>query len=123
MFSNTVYVRVHKNQFRIRHIESGADTTVMATTPFTTGRLLIGQFEAARDSLKGALKQIVKGRLFAPSPCVVMHPLEMIGEGLSEIEKRTFQEVAIGAGAAQVVVWVGHELGDAEVKEKLGAKS
>ena len=122
MFSNTVYVRVHKNQFRVRHIESGADTTVMATTPFTTSRLLIGQFEAAQDSLKGALKHIVKGRLFVPSPRVLMHPLEMIGEGLSEIEKRAFQEVAIGAGAAQVVVWVGHELSDAEVKEKLGAK-
>ena len=122
MFSNTVYVRIGRNQFRVRHVESGADTTVAASTPFTTTRLLIGQFVAAEESLKDALKQIATGRLFAPSPGVVMHPLEMVEGGLSEIEERTFQEVAIGAGAGKAVVWVGRELSDAEVKEKLRGK-
>lgn len=122
MFSNTVYVRIRRNQFRVTHVESGADTTVVASTPFTTTRLLIGQFVAAEESLKVALKKIATGRLFAPSPGVVMHPLEMIEGGLSEIEERTFQEVAIGAGAGKAVVWVGRELSDSEVKEKLGGK-
>ena len=119
MFSNTLYVRVGRNQFRVKHIESGTDTTVVASTPFTTTRLLIGQFVAAEKTLKDALKQIATGRLFAPSPSVVMHPLELIEGGLSEIEERILQEVAIGAGAGKAVVWVGHELSDSEVKEKL----
>ncbi len=122
MFSNTVYVRVGRNQFRVKHIESGADTTVVASTPFTTTRLLIGQFVAAEQALKSALKQVATGRLFAVSPAVVMHPMEMVEEGLSEIEERTLQEVAIGAGAGKAVVWVGRELSDSEVKEKLSAK-
>ncbi len=122
MFSNTVYIRIGRNQFRVKHIESGADTTVVPSTPFTTTRLLIGQFAAAEKTLKAALKQIATGRLFAPSPSVVMHPLEMVEDGLSEIEVRTFQEVAIGAGAGKAVVWVGRELSDSEVREKLGAK-
>ena len=122
MFSNTLYVRVGKNQFRVKHIESGADTTVVASTPFTTTRLLIGQFVAAQEALKSALKQIATGRLFAPSPSVVMHPLEMVEGGLSEIEERTLQEVAIGAGAGKAVVWVGRELSDSDVKDKLRAK-
>lgn len=122
MFSNTVYVRVGRNQFRVKHIESGADTTVVASTPFTTTRLLIGQFVAAEQALKSALKQVSAGRLFAVSPAVVMHPMEMVEGGLSEIEERTLQEVAIGAGAAKAVVWVGRELSDSEVKEKLSAK-
>jgi hypothetical protein len=114
-----LYVRVRRNQFRVTHIESGADSTVVASTPFTTTRLLIGQFGAAQESLKGVLKQITAGRLFAPSPAVVMHPLEMVEGGLSEIEQRIFVEVAIGAGAGKAVVWVGHELSDSEVKERL----
>ena len=122
MFSNTVYVRVGRNQFRLKHIESGTDSTVVASAPFTTTRLLIGQFVAAEEALKGALKQIATGRLFAPSPGVVMHPMEMVEGGLSEIEERTLQEVAIGAGAGKVVVWVGRELSDSEVKERLSAK-
>jgi len=32
------------------------------------------------------------------------------------------REVAIGAGASKVVVWVGHELSDAEVRDKLNGK-
>ena len=122
MFSNTLYVRVGRNQFRVKHIESGADTTVVATTPFTTTRLLIGQFGAAEEALKSALKQIATGRLFAPSPSVVMHPLEMVEGGLSEIEDRILREVAIGAGAGKAVVWVGRELGDSDVKDRLRAK-
>jgi hypothetical protein len=122
VFSNTVYVRVGRNQFRVKHIESGADTTVVASTPFTTTRLLIGQFVAAELALKGAFKQLATGRLFAVSPSVVIHAMEMVEGGLSEIEERTLREVAIGAGAGKAVVWVGRELSDSEVKEKLSAK-
>jgi hypothetical protein len=42
--------------------------------------------------------------------------------GLSEIEDRIFRELAIGAGARRISVWVGPELSDAEVKDKLNAK-
>ena len=42
--------------------------------------------------------------------------------GLSEVEERALREVAIGAGASKGVVWVGHELSDAEVRDKLGDK-
>jgi rod shape-determining protein MreB len=48
-----------------------------------------------------------------------MHPLEMTEGGLSEIEKRILNELAIGAGAMKVVVWVGPELSDTEVREKV----
>jgi rod shape-determining protein MreB and related proteins len=122
LLSSTAYVRVRRNQFQVRDLESGMDATVVSQTPFTTGRLLIGQFLAAQTTLKGALKQLAKGRLLAVSPHVVIHPMEMVDGGLSEIEDRIFREVAIGAGASKVVVWVGHELNDAEVKEKLNAK-
>ena len=119
--SSTVYVRVRRNQFQVRDLESGMDATVVSPTPFTSARLLIGQFLAAETTLKGALKQIAKGRFLPVSPHVVIHPMEMVDGGLSEIEDRIFREVAMGAGASKVVVWVGRELNDAEVKDKLNA--
>ena len=81
--------------------------------------MLIGDFTAAEHALKVSLKEIAKGRFFSVPPHVVMQPLEKIEGGLSEIEERIIREVAIGAGASKAVVWVGPELNDSQVKEKL----
>ena len=119
-FSNAMYVKVRRNQFQVRSLKSGLDVTSVAQTPFTTTRLLIGQFAVAEKALKDALKQVSKGSFLAVSPDIVIHPLEMVEGGLSEIEERIIHEIAIGAGAKKVVVWVGHELNDDEVKKMLG---
>jgi len=120
--ANAVYVRVKKNQFRVRSLESAAEATFDAQPPFTTARLLIGQFQAAEKVLKRAVTEMTKSRIFAVSPQVLIQPLEMLEGGLSEVEERVLKEVAIGAGASKVVVWVGRELSDAEVREKLDGK-
>ncbi len=120
--ANAVYVRVKKNQFRVRSLESAAEATFDAQPPFTTARLLIGQFQAAEKVLKRAVTEMSKSRIFAVSPQVLIQPLEMLEGGLSEVEERVLKEVAIGAGASKVVVWVGRELSDAEVREKLDGK-
>jgi hypothetical protein len=118
-FSSTVYVRVTRNQFHVRNLEQMTDATVAAQVPFTTARLLIGQFLSAQQTLKRALNQVAKNGLLARSPSVLIHPLEMVDGGLSKVEERIFREVAIGAGASAVVVWVGQDLTDAEVIRKL----
>jgi len=122
LLANPIYVRVRKNQFRVRNLESAKEATFDAQPPFTTARLLIGQFLAAENVLKRAVKEMSKGGIFAVSPQVLIQPLEMLEGGLSEVEERALREVAIGAGASKVVVWVGHELSDAEVRDKLSGK-
>ncbi len=117
---NAVYVKVRRNQFQVRSLKSGVDVTSLAQTPFTTTRLLVGQFAAAENALKDALKQVSQGYMWFSSPDIVIHPLEMVEGGLSEIEERIIHEVAVGAGAKRVVVWLGHELNDDEVKKMLG---
>ena len=94
----------------------------MATPGFTTTRLLVGQFRVAQTALKEAIGKLIGGGLFAASPQVVIQPLDMTDGGLCEVEERVFRELAVGAGAAKVVVWLGHELSDSEVKGKLDAK-
>jgi rod shape-determining protein MreB len=120
--ANAVYVRVKKNQFRVRSLESAAEATFDAQPPFTTARLLVGQFLPAETLLKRALAEMSKGKLFALSPQVLIQPLDMVEGGLSEVEERVLKEVAMGAGASRVVVWVGRELSDTEAREKLNGK-
>lgn len=122
LLSNPFYVRVSKNQFRLRNLSSLAEATFDAQPPFTTSRLLVGQFQIAQNLLKQAVKKMSKGGIVAMSPQVLIQPLEMIEGGLSEIEERVLMEVAMGAGASKVVVWVGPELSDAEVRQKLNGK-
>ena len=121
-FDSAVYVRVKKNLFRVRSLKFEIEATFNSDQPFSTNRQLIGQFELAEKLLKRAVKEISKGSIFARSPEVLIQPLELIEEGLSQVEERALKEVAIGAGASRVVVWVGHELSDSEVREKLRAK-
>jgi len=121
-FSNAVYVRISKNRFRLKNIGTGAEVEVTPTPGFTTTRLLVGQFRAAQAALKQAMGKIMGGGLFTASPGVVIHPLEMTEGSLSEIEERVLRELAAGAGAAKVVVWLGHELSDPEVKARLDGK-
>ena len=121
-FSNTVYIRVSKNRFRLKNIGTGAEADVTPTPGFTTTRLLVGQFREAQALLKEAMGKVIGKGLFTVSPKVVIQPLEMIDGGLSEIEEWVFRELAVGAGAAKVVVWLGHELSDSEVKGKFDGK-
>jgi hypothetical protein len=114
-FANTVYVQVRKNSFWLRHIESGKEREMPAQEPFTTTRLLVGQFQAAESLLRKAIKAIGNGGLFQVSPVVVIHPMEMVEGGLSQVEERVYRELARSAGARSVIVHVGKPLQEAEV--------
>lgn len=122
LFGGTVYVRVSRNAMRVRLIDSGEEVTVKPETPFTSPRLLIGEFLVAENTLKGAMRQLFKGRWFRPSPTVLIQPMELIEGGMSEVEKRILQEAAIGAGASRAIVWSGKELTDDEVRQKIAEK-
>ena len=120
---NTIYVRVSKNQFQLRQIDSKFELVVTPKHPFTTERLLVGDFQSAQQTLKNAVKQLTRdsgrNRFLSPSPKMVVHPIEMTEGGLSSIEERVFLELAHGAGAYKAKLWVGLMLNDAEVRSLL----
>lgn len=113
-----MYVRVQPNRFLVRHVESGRSSAVDASEPFTTHRLIIGEYGPALDALQRAMKEVRYGIAFLSAPSTVIHPLVMVDGGLSGVEYRILLEVAEGAGAKRAVVWVGRELTDDEVREK-----
>jgi rod shape-determining protein MreB and related proteins len=63
--------------------------------------------------LKEAVRRVNSSVFRAPR--VVMHPLGEPQGGLTQIEVRALQEMAMGAGARKAQVWVGRPLTDGEL--------
>lgn len=117
MFSKLLYVQVRKNQFDVRNLANARTVRRSADPGFSHPRMLVGNFTAAQRCLKAALSEARGGGL-ALVTRVVMHPMETVDGGLTEVEERLFQELALSAGASKVVVWVGAPLSDTEVTSK-----
>ena len=93
--------------------------TLVTDQPFSHPRMLIGNFISAEAALKKVVRQVSSGSFLMPSPTVLMHPMEKLEGGLSQIEERVLREKALGAGARKAVLWTGHVLSDTEVIDKL----
>lgn len=83
--------------------------------PFAHPRSLVSDFTVAEQLLKAFFRRLQGSSLFAVSPVVVMHPLGHPNGGFTQVEKRAFHEMALGAGAAQVILWQGRNLTDPEI--------
>ena len=118
LLANIVTVRVYANRFELRNIDTGKTVSVAAIKPFTTTRLLVGQFTEAERALKQGIKRLQAGGWFSRSPVMLILPMEKTEGGLSQVEERVLQELALGAGARRALVWVGQELSDQELRQK-----
>lgn len=113
--NHIVYVKVYANRMELKHLSTGKTVTEIPVQPFTTARLLVGQFTVAEATLAKGLRRLKQRAWWLIKPCIVMHPLEKVEQGLSEVEERVFKELAARAGARKTVVWVGPALMDREV--------
>ncbi len=118
LFANTVYVKIFSNRMELKRIESGKVVKEIPQEPYTTHRLLVGNFTSANTLLTRGVKKLHEGKWLSPSPIIVIHPMEKTEFGLSEVEDRALRELAIVAGARKVSIWVGQELSDSEVIEQ-----
>ncbi len=113
MFKTQIfYVKIRENSFNIKCIDSGENIVLNAKTPFSSKRLLIGEFEVAEKLLRSGFKKLIKGFI---APIAVMHPLELVDDKLSGVEEKIFREIALSAGARKVKLWLGDELTDQEL--------
>lgn len=116
MFSKPLYIQVRRNEFQVRNLTTSRTQQKQATPEFSHPRMLVGNFTAAQACLTTLIAETRGLALFTPA---VIHPLATLEGGLSQVEERLFQELARGAGASKVIVWVGAPLSDAEVLVKL----
>lgn len=111
IFADSIYVQLFADRFLVKNIDSGASCEVLRNLQFASPRMLIADFTMAQHQLKEAVKQVRRG-LRAPE--ILMHPMEQIEGGVTQIEYRVFLELGSGAGAARVGVHTGPVLsGDA----------
>ena len=54
-----VYVKIRKNAFWVKQLETQKIVDLIAPEPFTTTRLLVGQLTAARQMIMSAIRQSV----------------------------------------------------------------
>jgi len=118
MFTTDLYLRFEVNRVRARNVDAGQTIERIPKSAFSHPRMLIGNFAEAQAIVKAAVNE-VKGSAFLKALRIVMHPTEIVTGGLSQVEERVLHELALGAGAGKVVVWVGRELNDDEVRAKL----
>ena len=86
--------------------------------PFAHPRSLVSDFTVAEQLIKHQLRRVLGNSLLSIAPSVVMHPLGTPAGGFTQVERRAFREMAIGAGASEVFVWTGRPLTDQEAQSR-----
>ncbi len=86
---------------------SGPNTKVI--NPFSHTRSMIFSFTYAEKIIHHAVNEL-HGLMFHPAPRMIMHQLEKNEGGLTEIEERVLRELALGAGAREVLVFQGSQI-------------
>ncbi|ABO24461.1 hypothetical protein SHLO109777_05045 [Shewanella loihica] len=98
-----VIAQIYPDRIVVSHGER--QTALSPSTPFTTRRLLVGNFSPAEQCLKQGLNELGCIGLFK-RPRLVIQPMAMCEGGLSEIEERCLMELCLSAGARDVRIQV-----------------
>ena len=102
----TIRIDVYRNRIIIHH--RGESSEFVSLKPFTTTRLLIGDYLAARECLIRGFKDMGIRRYFYPfvlmRPDIHFYPKEMCEGGFSPVEIRTFEELGFTLRASNVEI-------------------
>lgn len=99
-------------------VVAGVEDGVEVVNPFSHPRQLLSDFQVGTKLLQYAIQTVLGGKLFSPSPLIIMHPMEKDEGGYSEIEVRAFRELALSAGGREVIFYHGPELSLEEIDFK-----
>lgn len=97
---------------------AAASQHVEVVNPFAHPRSLVSDFIVAEQLLKHQLRRVLGNSLLALSPHVVIHPLGSPAGGFTQVERRAFREMALGAGASEAHVWTGRPLTNQELQSR-----
>ena len=122
LFRNTVYIRVFADRFELRQVERGAHHVQPAVHSYSNKRLLIADFTVAEQLLREGMRALMAGRFNVVRPRVVIQPMAVLEQGLRKVEERMLRELAVAAGARDVIVWVGSGLSDRQVLALAGSR-
>lgn len=117
MFSqDSIYVQVFRSKFIVRNVDSGESTEIARDQSYASLRMLIADFTMAQHQLKEAVKSVRRG---LRAPAILIHPMELIEGGVTQVEYRTFVELGLGAGASKSSVYIGAPLSNDGIKKAI----
>jgi rod shape-determining protein MreB len=123
-FEDVPQIAVDLTRKRNKVLGFGARANLAASTSkeklilngFDHPRSIIGDFEVAEKTLQLFLEKVnAPKKRFFYAPTLIIHPLEKLEGGLTQIEMRAFEDMGYRAKANKVFVWDGRELNDEEV--------
>ena len=112
-FVHILYIQIWEHRIRITRFPDGEvfeRTPPTDINPFSHPRTLLSDFTHAEAFIHQCILETGGNRLAKTSPIVVMHPMEKLDGGLTQIERRAFLELGYGAGAREVHVHTGPAL-------------
>ncbi len=113
----TVYLRISPNELQLKCIENSKISELESNPPFTTTRLLIGEFAAAEAVLHDGLEALFGQEWLLLRPRYLIQPMAMLDGGLSSVEVLILEELAAAGRAKETIVHVGKILTDQQVLE------
>lgn len=84
-------------------------SNIEVTNPFQHTRSFVADFLLAEKIIQHGVFAVHKCKV-RPAPRVIMHQLEKTEGGLTNIESRVLRELAVGAGAKEVVIYLGDRI-------------
>lgn len=113
---DTIFVQVFARRFVVTNVDSGASTETHRDRGCASPRMVIADFTMAMHQLKQAVKSVRRG---LRAPIMLIHPMELIEGGVTQVEYRVFGELGTGAGAAKAAVYTGAPLTGEAVKQAI----
>lgn len=115
---STLYVRVYLNRITVRSLDLDKLIDRTSPQPFSTTRLLVGDFITAESFLRALIKEFYPNSLFPLRIRILFQPMEKSEGGLSSVELRTLRDLGEQAGGVVVKIYEGDRLlPDFEVRD------
>ncbi|ARD23013.1 rod shape-determining protein [Shewanella japonica] len=92
-----------------KEAKSLSGSNIRVLNPFKHNRSFVADFMCAEKILQHGMYTLHKSKI-KPSPRVIVHQLEKTDGGLTDIEERVLRELALGAGAREVVIYLGSKI-------------
>lgn len=110
MCRRLLYLQVYSNSIELRDRKSGRSLVAQSSEPFSSRRLLIGNFDAAVELLD-ACRRTLLPRFILGTYDVLIHPRALVDGGLSQVERQVLLHVGKeGLGATRAKIYQGEPL-------------
>lgn len=100
-----VYIKIYTDKIEITNLISGVSVSRSAIEKFSNERLVVANFQNAEMLVRSVLKELLQIKSFLqPSLRMLIHQLEKLEGGLSQVEIRALRDIGEIAGGRYVKV-------------------